>query len=295
MYNKGEICSKGILDMKPIKETITAKGLKIGIYTEDFQNEFISLTDIAKYKSDEPNDVIKNWMRSRDTVEFLGLWETLHNPNFKPVEFDGFRKQAGLNAFTLSPTKWIESTNAIGIISKAGRYGGTYAHSDIAFEFASWISAEFKLYIIKDYKRLKNDENSKLSLNWNLNRELSKINYKIHTDAIKENLIPPELTQAQKSFTYANEADMLNVALFGMTAKEWRETNPDKSGNIRDYATLNQLLVLANMESYNAILINQSIPQQERLVLIRDLVVKQLEATEKITLSGLKQLEAKNE
>lgn len=281
--------------MKPIKETITAKGLKIGIYTEDFQNEFISLTDIAKYKSDEPNDVIKNWMRSRDTVEFLGLWETLHNPNFKPVEFDGFRKQAGLNAFTLSPTKWIESTNAVGIISKAGRYGGTYAHSDIAFEFASWISAEFKLYIIKDYKRLKNDENSKLSLNWNLNRELSKINYKIHTDAIKENLIPPELTQAQKSFTYANEADMLNVALFGMTAKEWRNANPDKSGNIRDYATLNQLLVLANMESYNAILINQSIPQQERLVLIRDLVVKQLEATEKITLSGLKQLEAKND
>ncbi len=281
--------------MKPIKETITAKGLKIGIYTEDFQNEFISLTDIAKYKSDEPNDVIKNWMRSRDTVEFLGLWETLHNPNFKPVEFDGFRKQAGLNAFTLSPTKWIESTNAIGIISKAGRYGGTYAHSDIAFEFASWISAEFKLYIIKDYKRLKNDENSKLSLNWNLNRELSKINYKIHTDAIKENLIPPELTQVQKSFTYANEADMLNVALFGMTAKEWRDANPEKSGNIRDYATLNQLLVLANMESYNAILINQSIPQQERLILIRDLVVKQLEATDKLTLSGLKQLEAKND
>ncbi len=281
--------------MKPIKETITAKGLKIGIYTEDFQNEFISLTDIAKYKSDDPTAVIQNWMRNRDTVEFLGLWETLHNPDFKPLEFEGFRKQAGLNAFTLSPTKWIESVNAIGIISKAGRYGGTYAHSDIAFEFASWISAEFKLYIIKDYKRLKNDENSKLSLNWNLNRELSKINYKIHTDAIKENLIPPELTQVQRSITYANEADMLNVALFGMTAKEWRETNPDKSGNIRAYATLNQLLVLANMESYNAILINQSIPQQERLVLIRDLVVKQLEATEKITLSGLKQLEAKND
>ncbi len=281
--------------MKPIKETITAKGLKIGIYTEDFRNEFISLTDIAKYKSDDPTAVIQNWMRNRDTVEFLGLWETLHNPDFKPLEFEGFRKQAGLNAFTLSPTKWIESTSAIGIISKAGRYGGTYAHSDIAFEFASWISAEFKLYIIKDYKRLKNDENSKLSLNWNLNRELSKINYKIHTDAIKENLIPPELTQAQKSFTYANEADMLNVALFGMTAKEWRETNPDKSGNIRDYATLNQLLVLANMESYNAILIHQSIPQQERLVLIRDLVVKQLEATEKITLSGLKQLESNND
>ena len=272
-----------------------SKGLKIGIYTEDFQNGFISLTDIAKYKSDDPTAVIQNWMRNRDTVEFLGLWETLHNPDFKPLEFEGFRKQAGLNAFTLSPTKWIESTNAIGIVSKAGRYGGTYSHSDIAFEFASWISAEFKLYIIKDYKRLKNDENSKLSLNWNLNRELSKINYKIHTDAIKENLIPPELTQAQKSFTYANEADMLNVALFGLTAKEWRDANPNKSGNIRDYATLNQLLVLANMESYNAILINQSIPQQERLVLIRDLVIKQLEATDKIALSGLKQLEAKND
>lgn len=281
--------------MKLIKETITAKGLKIGIYTEDFENEYISLTDIAKYKSDDPNDVVKNWMRSRDTVEFLGLWETLHNPNFKPVEFDGFRRQAGLNAFTLSPTKWIESVNAIGIISKAGRYGGTYAHSDIAFEFASWISAEFKLYIIKDYKRLKNDENSKLSLNWNLNRELSKINYKIHTDAIKGNLIPPELTAVQKSITYANEADMLNVALFGMTAKEWREQNPDKNGNIRDYATLNQLLVLANMESYNAILINQNIPQQERLALIRGLVVKQLEATDKIALSGLKQFEVKND
>ncbi len=281
--------------MKPIKETINAKGLSIGIYTEDFQNEFISLTDIAKYKSDSPNDVIKNWMRNRDTIEFLGLWETLHNPDFKPVEFDGFRKEAGLNAFTLSPTKWIESVNAIGIISKSGRHGGTYAHSDIAFEFASWISAEFKLYIIKDYKRLKNDENSKLSLNWNLNRELSKINYKIHTDAIKENLSPPELTPSQKSFTYANEADMLNVALFGMTAKEWRDANPDKSGNIRDYATLNQLLILANMESYNAVLINQQIPQQERLVLIRDLVVKQFEATNKISFTGLKQLEGKAE
>ncbi len=225
---------------KKIKETINAKGIEIGIYTEDFKNEFISLTDIAKYKSDDPTAVIQNWMRNRDTVEFLGLWETLHNPNFNPLEFEGFRMQAGLNAFTLSPSKWIDGVNAVGIISKPGRYGGTYAHADIAFEFASWISAEFKLYIIKDYKRLKNDENSKLSLNWNLNRELSKINYKIQTDAIKENLIPPQLTSIQKSITYANEADMLNVALFGMTAKEWRELNPEKTGNIRDYATLNQ-------------------------------------------------------
>ena len=282
--------------MKPTKETITAKGLKIGIYTEDFQNEFISLTDIAKYRnSDDPRFVIQNWMRNRNTVEFLSVWEELHNPDFNRVQFEAVKEEAGLNRFVMTPAKWIEQTNAIGIVSKAGRYGGTYAHSDIAMAFASWISPEFQLYIMKDYRRLKQDENSRLSLNWNLNRELSKINYKIHTDAIKENLIPPELTQAQKSFTYANEADMLNVALFGMTAKEWRKTNPNKSGNIRDYATLNQLLVLANMESYNAILINQGITQQERLVLIRNLVIKQLKATEKITLSELKQLETKND
>jgi hypothetical protein len=282
--------------MKPTKETITAKGLKIGIYTEDFQNEFISLTDIAKYRnSDDPRFVIQNWMRNRNTVEFLSVWEELHNPDFNRVQFEAVKEEAGLNRFVMTPAKWIEQTNAIGIVSKAGRYGGTYAHSDIAMAFASWISPEFQLYIMKDYRRLKQDENSRLSLNWNLNRELSKINYKIHTDAIKENLIPPELTQAQKSFTYANEADMLNVALFGMTAKEWRKTNSNKSGNIRDYATLNQLLVLANMESYNAILINQGITQQERLVLIRNLVVKQLKATEKITLSELKQLETKND
>lgn len=280
--------------MKPTKETITAKGLKIGIYTEDFQNEFISLTDIAKYRnSDDPRFVIQNWMRNRNTVEFLSVWEELHNPDFNRVQFEAVKEEAGLNRFVMTPAKWIEQTNAIGIVSKAGRYGGTYAHSDIAMAFASWISPEFQLYIMKDYRRLKQDENSRLSLNWNLNRELSKINYKIHTDAIEENLIPPELTQAQKSFTYANEADMLNVALFGMTAKEWRKTNPNKSGNIRDYATLNQLLVLANMESYNAILINQGITQQEKLVLIRNLVIKQLKATEKITLSELKQLETK--
>lgn len=176
---------------------------------------------------------------------------------FKPVEFDGFKSEAGLHAFTMSPTKWIEGVNAIGIVSKAGRYGGTYAHSDIALEFASWVSAEFKLYIMKDYQRLKKDENSRLSLNWNLNREIAKLNYKIHTDAIKENLIPPELTMEQISYKYANEADLLNVALFGETAKQWREKNPEIKGNIRDEANLNQLLVLANMESYNSILIEQ--------------------------------------
>lgn len=270
-----------------IKETIHANGFDISIYTNDFQNEFISLTDIAKYKSDEPNDVIKNWMRSRDTIEFLGLWESLHNPNFKPVEFDGFRSQAGANAFTMSPAKWIEGVNAIGIVSKSGRYGGTYAHSDIAFEFASWVSAEFKLYIIKDYKRIKSDENSRLSLNWNLNREISKLNYKIHTDAIKENLIPAELTPNQIAFTYANEADLLNVALFGMTAKQWRDNNPDKKGNIRDYATLNQLLVLSNMENYNAIMIDQGKPQSERIVALHEMAVKQLETLSKLSIENL--------
>jgi hypothetical protein len=275
---------------KVIKETIHAKGFDISIYTMDFENEFISLTDIAKYKSNAPNDVIKNWMRSRETLEFLGLWETLHNPDFKPVEFDGFRKEAGLHAFTMSPSKWIESVNAIGITTKAGRYGGTYAHSDIALEFASWISAEFKLYIVKDYQRIKHDENSRLSLNWNLNREVAKLNYRIHTDAIKENLIPPELTPEQISYKYANEADMLNVALFGKTAKQWRDGNPDKKGNIRDDANLNQLLVLANMESYNAILIEQGKSMSERLVLLRDLAIRQMSTLTRISTEHLPML-----
>ena len=196
---------------KIIKDTIHANGIDIGIYTQDFENEFLSLTDIARYMSDDPTAVIQNWMRNRDVIEFLGLWERLHNPDFKPLEFEGFKKQAGANAFTMSPKKWIEATDAIGIVSKAGRYGGTYAHSDIGMSFATWISPEFQLYIMKDYRRLKTDENSRLSLNWNLNREISKLNYRIHTDAIKENLIPSELTPAQVAYTYANEADMLNV------------------------------------------------------------------------------------
>ena len=276
---------------KVVKETIHAKGMDISIYTEDFQNEFISLTDIAKYKSDEPNDVIKNWMRNRDTIEFLGLWESLHNPEFKPVEFDGFKKEAGLNAFTMSPTKWISTVSAVGIVSKSGRYGGTFAHSDIAFEFASWISAEFKLYIIKDFKRLKTDESSRLSLDWNLNREISKLNYKIQTEAIKDNLLPPELTAYQISMTYSSEADLLNVALFGKTAKEWREDNASLKGNMRDYATLNQLLVLANIESYNAILIEQDKPQAERVQLLNQLAVRQLKAIEENGTNEFKKLE----
>ena len=276
-----------------MKDTIYANGYEISIYTEDFKNEYISLTDIARYKSDDPNDVIRNWMRGRDTIEFLGLWEMLHNGNFKPVEFDGFRKQAGLNAFTMSPTKWIEGVNAIGIVTKAGRYGGTYAHSDIAFEFASWVSAEFKLYIIKDYQRIKLDENSKISLNWNLNRELSKLNYRIHTDAIKENLIPEEVTAFQKSMTYASEADMLNVALFNRTAKQWRDENPDKQGNIRDHADIDQLLVMANMESYNAILIEKGISQSERIQILRTYAVKQLDTLSRLSIETIRSLEKK--
>ena len=271
----------------PVKETIHAKGFEINIYTTDFENEYISLTDIAKYKSKDPNDVIKNWMRSRETLEFLGLWEMLHNPAFKPVEFDGFRKEAGLHAFTMSPMKWIENVNAIGIVTKAGRYGGTYAHSDIALEFASWISAEFKLYIVKDYQRIKHDENSRLSLGWNLNREIAKLNYRIHTDAIKENLIPPDLTPEQISYKYANEADLLNVALFGKTAKQWRDENPGKKGNIRDDAELKQLLVLANMESYNAILIEQGKLMSERLILLRDLAVRQMRTLDSVSTASL--------
>ena len=275
---------------KIIKETIHANGFDISLFTEDLKNSYISLTDIAKYRSDEPNDVIKNWLRNKDTIAFLGLWESLHNPDFKPIEFDGFRNEAGSNAFTMSPTKWIEGVNAKGIISKAGRYGGTFAHSDIAMEFASWISPEFKLYIIKDFQRLKDDENSRLSLNWNLNRELTKLNYKIHTDAIKENLIIPELTTAQKSFVYANEADVLNVALFGKTAKEWRDENPDKKGNIRDYSDINYLLVLANLESYNAILIEQNISQAKRLEMLRSTAEKQLKTILGLDFSSTKLL-----
>ena len=271
------------------KDTIHAKGIKIGIYTEDYQNEYISMTDIARFRSADPNDSIRNWMRSRETLEFLGIWEQLHNPNFKRVEFDGFRSQAGLNAFTMSPTKWIEGVNAIGIVTKAGRYGGTYAHSDIALEFASWISAEFKLYIMKDYQRLKLDENSRLSLTWNLNREVAKLNYRVHTDAIKNSIIPSDLTPEQMSYVYADEADMLNVVLFGMTSKQWRDKNKNKKGNMRDYASISQLLVLANMESYNSILLNQKKTQEERMKLLRELVIQQLTVLEELDIKTLPQ------
>ena len=271
------------------KDTIEAKGFAIQIYTEDFKNDYISLTDIARYKSDEPFIVINNWLRGKDNIQFLGLWESMHNPDFKPIEFDRLRNEAGSNAFTLSPKKWIEKTSAIGIVSKAGRYGGTFAHSDIAMEFASWISPEFKLYIIQDYKRLKSDENSRLSLGWNLNREISKINYKIHTDAIKEYILK-DLTNEQLSYKYASEADMLNVALFNKRAKQWREENPGLKGNMRDYASLNELLVLANMESYNAVLIGKGMNQKERMIELRKLAITQLRSLEKIGDSGIKKL-----
>jgi hypothetical protein len=218
---------------KTFKGKISAKGTEISVLSQGNDDDYISLTDIARYKNpEEPSAVIANGLRNRNTIEFLGIWEQLYNPNFKPLEFEGFKVEAGLNAFTLSPMKWVNSTNAIGIIVKPGRGGGTFAHKDIAFEFASWISNEFKLYIIKEYQRLKTDENSRISQDWNVKRILAKVNYRIHTDAIRDNLIPPELTPKQRSFVYADEADLLNTVLFGMTATEWRKVNPDKSGNI---------------------------------------------------------------
>ena len=273
---------------KIAKETLHAKGLDIAIYTQDFKNEYVSLTDIAKYRSIQPSITIHNWLRGRDIVEFLGLWETLHNSNFNLIEFDKFKTDAGTNAFVFSIKDWTEKLNAIGLLSKSGRYGGgIFAHLDIALEFASWLSPEFKLYIIKDYKRLKSEEQSRLSLDWNLNREIAKLNYKVHTDAIKEYLILPELTKEQISLQYADEADILNVALFGKTAKQWRTENKDKKGNIRDDATLQQLLVLSNMESYNAILIEQGKGQPERLQLLRNMAISQLQSISELSLGSL--------
>ena len=256
---------------------ITVKDTSVTIISVN-ENDYISLTDIARYKSDDPTTVIGNWLRNWNTIEYLGVWESLYNPNFKPIEFEGFKKEAGLNAFTLSPTKWINTTNAIGILSKSGRYGGTYAHKDIAFKFASWISVEFELYIIKEFQRLKTEEQRQLG--WSAKRELSKINYRIHTDAIKQKLIPAEITPAQASIVYANEADVLNVAMFGMTAKQWREANSDLKGNIRDYATINELICLSNMESLNAVFIEQGIPQGERLVKLNQIAIHQMEVLE---------------
>lgn len=276
------------------KDIIQAKGFNIEIYTEDYKNDYISLTDIARYKNSyEPSDVIKNWLRRKDTIEFLGLWESLYNKNFNSVEFDRIKSEAGSNAFTLSPKRWVETSGAIGIVTKGGRYGRTFAHKDIAFKFASWISAEFELYIIKDYQRLKESENSRLSLSWNLHREISKINYRIHTDAIKEYLVK-DLSDEQLSYKYADEADMLNVALFNKRAKEWRDENPNLEGNIRDYASLNELLVLANMENYNAILIEKGIEQKERMIELRRLARTQFLSLERKGNKSIRKLSGKN-
>lgn len=261
--------------MKKSKK-IEVQGIEVIVY-EDNSKDYISLTDIAKYKDAGRTDyIIQNWLRNRNTIELLGFWESLYNADFKPIEFDGFRKQAGLNSFTLTAKQWIEKTNAIGLISKSGRYGGTFAHKDIAFEFASWISIEFKLYIIKEFQRLKDDENDRLKLDWNLQRTLAKVNYSIHTDAIKQNLIPENLTSNQKSFVYADEADLLNVALFGKTAKQWRDENPELKGNIRDAATLEQLVVLSNLESINAMLIKQGLVQSDRLFKLNEMAISQM-------------------
>lgn len=276
--------------MAIVKSTINANGIEIRVSSTN-ESDYISLTDIAKKRNPEfPADVIKNWMRSRSTIEFLGLWEKLNNPNFKLVEFDQFKQEAGTNSFVLPPQKWIDRTNAIGIISKSGRYGGTYAHTDIAFEFASWISPEFKLYIIKDYQRLKTDESHIKQIDWNIKREIAKSNYKIHTDAIKEKLILPTLTNAQISYTYASEADVINVALFGITAKDWRKINPDAKGNIRDTATIEQLIVLSNLESMNAVFIREGLSQSERLFRLNQIAIFQLQSLWKEPVKSIQNL-----
>jgi hypothetical protein len=259
------------------RTTIEVQGTAVTILSRK-EEDYLSLTDIARYKNDDrTDDLVRNWLRNRNTIEFLGVWERLNNPDFNPVEFDGIRMQAGLNSFTLTPKQWIEKTRAVGIVSHAGRYGGTYAHRDIAFEFASWISVEFKLYLIKEFQRLKDDESRRLSLAWNLNRTLSKLNYRIHTDAIKEHLIPAVVTPAQASIVYACEADLLNVALFGRTAKQWRDANPKLDGNMRDHATIEQLLVLANLEGMNAELIHMGLPQGERLRRLNEIAIRQMQ------------------
>jgi len=264
-------------DMEMTATKMNVQGIDIR-YSRIDQEDYISLTDIAKYKNPvSPKDVVKNWLRGKDTIAFLGLWEMLNNPDFNGVEFDSFKNESGYNSFTLSPEQWIEKTKAIGIVSSRGRHSqGTFAHRDIAFEFASWVSVEFKLYIIKEFQRLKSDEQQ--ALQWSAKRELAKINYRIHTDAIKENLIIPELTQTQISYVYASEADILNVSIFGKTAGQWRTANPDLKGNMRDYASVEQLLVLANLESYNSILIEQELNPKERIVLLNNVARKQLES-----------------
>ena len=260
-------------------KTINVKGTEIIILSENNKDEFISLTGIARYRDAERSDyILQNWLRTKSTIEFVGLWEQFNNPNFNSIEFDGIKNMAGSNSFSLTPKRWIETTNAIGIVSKTGKYGGTFAHKDIAFEFATWISAEFKFYFIKEFQRLKEDENERLQLNWNLQRTLAKINYQLHTDAIKENLIPKVLTKEKINFIYADEADLLNISLFGITAKQWRNQNPKQKGNIRDHATIEQLVVLSNLESLNSVLIHQGLPQNERIKQLNSIAIAQMKS-----------------
>lgn len=257
---------------------IIAENTEISVILQHGSDDFICLTDMARFKDNDPALIIGHWLRLRNTIEYLGAWETLHNPDFKPTEFGRFLLEAGSNAFTMSPKKWIEATNAIGIFSKSGRNGGTYAHKDIAFNFGMWLSPTFQLYVVTEYQRLV--ENEEKLIGWTAKRELSKINYRIHTDAIKTHLIPEEVTAAQSNIIYAEEADVLNVAMFGMTAKQWREANPKLKGNIRDYATINELICLSNMENINAVLINDNIPQGERLVKLNQIAIQQMRVLE---------------
>jgi len=261
---------------KQKKSTINVQGTAIGILSQR-EEDFISLTDMVK-NFEGGSTLIENWLKNKDTILFLGIWEQINNPDFNSLEFEGIKNEAGRNSFYLSAKKWIEKTGAIGLIASAGRYGGTFAHKDIAFEFGSWLSPEFKLYLIKEFQRLKEDENRRLSLEWNLNRTLSKLNYRIHTDAIKEHIIPPQLSKQQQSLVYANEADVLNMALFGKTAKQWRVENTNKDGNIRDNATVEQLLVLTNIESINAEFIRMELPQGDRLKKLNEIARAQLKS-----------------
>lgn len=278
---------------KVYKETLNVNGLDILILSKDNVNDYISLTDLARYKNPEfPKDVIKNWMRNRSTIEFLGLWEMMYNSNFKGVDFDTFVNEAGSHSFVMTPQKWINSTNSIGIVSRSGHGGGTFAHKDIAFEFASWLSPEFKLYVITDYQRLKNNESNKLSTEWNIKRIIAKTNYRIQTDAIKEKLIPDDLSKRQQIISYASEADIINLALFGKTAKEWKKANPKAKGNIRDNATITQLIVLANLENLNATFIKNGLSKKERLLKLNQEAIYQLTLFKNNT--NIKQIEKFN-
>lgn len=260
------------MDKLIVKDTTIRTLSKDGI-------DYICITDIARQKNPiEPKDVVKNWMRVKNTLEYLGLWERLNNPNFNGVEFDPILREAGSNSFTMSPSRWVELTGAIGIVNKLGRDGGTYAQRDIAFKFASWVSVEFELYLVKEFQRLKEEEQRQIG--WSVKRELAKINYRIHTDAIKENLVPQEITKAQASIIYANEADVLNMAMFGMTAKQWRDSNPSQKGNVRDYASMNALICLSNMETINAMLIQEGMPQGERLIKLNKIAIHQMQVLE---------------